>query len=82
LAWLGETGSGKTFSITYLSKFLDIQYAKMDVHGGVSERDIIEFMVEPLAWCKKGKVWVFFDEINTCRCMHLFKEMLRRGTYL
>ena len=76
---MGETGCGKTFSITYLSKFLNIRYAKMDVHGGVKEADITAFMQEPLEWCRSGtneKVWVFFDEINTCTCLHLFKEML------
>lgn len=43
---MGETGCGKTYSIQYLATFLDVPFYKLDVHGGLTREDIIEFMTE------------------------------------
>ena len=74
---MGETGCGKTFSISYLSAFLSIPFFKLDVHGGIGEPEVKEFMVEPIRLAQDGStVWVFLDEVNTCDALGLFKEML------
>ena len=98
---MGETGCGKTYSIKYLATFLDVPFHKMDVHGGLTEQDIVDFMLKengPIdnarqseimaanarkkasciyeTQCKADDVWVFFDEVNTCDSVGLFKEMV------
>ena len=74
---MGETGCGKTFSISYLSAFLSIPFFKLDVHGGIGEEDVKEFMVPAIEECATNqRVWVFLDEVNTCDALGLFKEMI------
>lgn len=41
---MGETGVGKTALIEYLKDVLGWEYAKLNVHEGVSEEQIIQFM--------------------------------------
>jgi hypothetical protein len=41
---MGETGCGKTFSVQYLATFLAMPFFKLDVHGGLSQADILHFM--------------------------------------
>ena len=43
---MGETGCGKTYSIQFLATFLDVPFYKLDVHGGLTQADIVEFMSE------------------------------------
>ena len=80
LLQMGETGCGKTFSIRYLSAFLQIDFRQLDVHGGITDADVVDFMVNnvlPLCQQTEGKqVWCFLDEINTCDSLALFKEMI------
>ena len=77
---MGETGCGKTFSINYLAAFLDISFFKLDVHGGITDADVVQFMDDQvLASCVREPhktVWCFLDEINTCDSLGLFKEMI------
>eukprot|EP01043_Picozoa_sp_COSAG02_P008916 COSAG02_NODE_294_length_25426_cov_719.561298_2_plen_6193_part_00 len=77
---MGETGCGKTFSISYLAAFLNIAFHKLDVHGGISDEDVVDFMLtKVLPDCLMSPdqpVWCFLDEINTCDSLGLFKEMI------
>jgi len=113
---MGETGCGKTFSIKYLATILAFPFYKLDVHGGLNEQDVVDFMIHgkpgeenpdnigPLVCAQRecdfttqateeekikyaGKkrapkkyspqpVWVFFDEVNTCDAVGLFREMV------
>lgn len=41
---MGETGCGKTFSVQYLATVLAFPFFKLDVHGGLEEQNIIDFM--------------------------------------
>lgn len=42
---------------------------------------MLNFMEQPVARANGGEdVWVFLDEINTCDCLGLFKEMICDGT--
>eukprot|EP01052_Picozoa_sp_SAG31_P003961 SAG31_NODE_158_length_21979_cov_6.851691_2_plen_3236_part_00 len=91
---MGETGCGKTFSIGYLAAFLGVPFYKLDVHGGITESDVLAFMTimhdgsktkpsreSPISKAATAsEVWVFLDEINTCDCLGLFKEMICDGT--
>lgn len=89
---MGETGCGKTFSINYLARFQSIPFFKLDVHGGITDDDVLEFMnQEVIPACSRvtspsiesgapEQVWCFLDEINTCGSLGLFKEMICDGS--
>ena len=54
----------------------------LNVHGGIKEQDIINFMHEATekALLDRGKdIYVFFDEINTCDSVSLFKNIVCDG---
>ncbi len=46
--------------------------------GGMEDKDIIDWMNKRIRQAKKirSRVIVFLDEINTCNCMGLFKEIM------
>ena len=76
---MGESGCGKSAVIRYLALFCDISAFVLDVHGGLAENDIVEFVSEAVAAAfsnPAGKVWVFLDEINTASCVGLFRELV------
>lgn len=78
----GETGCGKTALIKYMCGFLQVPLHILNVHGGITSDDIITWMAAPIAEARSQpgqEVYVFFDEINTCNCMSLFKNILCDG---
>ena len=89
---MGETGCGKTSLITKLSELLNNgttnQMVTIQIHAGITDNDIIKKieMLEPKAeefdnMIPKKKLWVFFDEINTCKSMGLISEIMCKRTY-
>ena len=123
---MGETGCGKTTLIEMASKLINkgkICIHKMNIHAGIEDEDIINFMndveikvkvednkkikakikeFESLSpenqkeyfkknskekiyasfesEVKKRKIWIFFDEINTCNSMGLFTEIMCKNS--
>eukprot|EP00928_Gymnodinium_smaydae_P026154 TRINITY_DN20620_c0_g1_i1.p1 TRINITY_DN20620_c0_g1~~TRINITY_DN20620_c0_g1_i1.p1 ORF type:complete len:1377 (+),score=394.33 TRINITY_DN20620_c0_g1_i1:376-4131(+) len=79
---MGETGCGKTALVRFLAKTLEIPLLTLDVHGGITEVDIMGFMDRALARGEElpdgagGGVLVFFDEVNAANCMGLFKTII------
>ena len=76
---MGESGCGKSAVVRYLAKFLGIADFVLDVHGGLTEDDIVKFVSDAVFLAKsdsKWKVWVFLDEINTASCVGLFRELV------
>jgi hypothetical protein len=62
--------------------FLQVSLHILNVHGGITSDDIISWMAAPIAEASTApgqEVYVFFDEINTCNCMSLFKNILCDG---
>jgi hypothetical protein len=62
--------------------FLQVPLYVLNVHGGISSGDVIEWMNEPItkALTSQNKdIYVFFDEINTCNCLSLFKNIICDG---
>eukprot|EP00347_Sterkiella_histriomuscorum_P013947 403362749 len=60
---MGETGVGKTVLIEYLKDVLNWQYAKLNVHEGVTEEKIIEF-VEKANLVASGRVQSYSELQN------------------
>jgi hypothetical protein len=84
---MGETGCGKTSLINYLCLLLRLPLRVFNVHGGVTDTEVMAFMRtccdeadERMTYgLGDSRLIVFFDEINTCNSMGLFKEMLCDG---
>ena len=91
---MGETGCGKTSLIRKLSEMKNngdkTKMKILNIHAGTNDDDIIKFIneiVTPEAKSikdKKGledtKLWVFLDEINTCKSMGLISELMCKHT--
>ena len=89
---MGETGCGKTSLIKILSTLLNKGKMNMkikNIHAGIKDQDIIEFIEEVNNEANKEgeqnnpneKIWVFFDEINTCNSMGLLSEIFYKHSY-
>lgn len=53
----------------------------LNIHGGMEDDDIIQWMSQKIALANKmidptERIIVLLDEINTCNCMGLFKEIV------
>eukprot|EP00931_Biecheleriopsis_adriatica_P017997 TRINITY_DN1271_c1_g1_i1.p1 TRINITY_DN1271_c1_g1~~TRINITY_DN1271_c1_g1_i1.p1 ORF type:complete len:4782 (+),score=1057.93 TRINITY_DN1271_c1_g1_i1:65-14410(+) len=75
---MGETGCGKTALVNFLSKTLDFHLFTLDIHGGITDQTIMDFLDGAITQSdsdNKG-VLVFFDEINAANCMALFKTII------
>ncbi|XP_046568818.1 uncharacterized protein LOC124277192 isoform X1 [Haliotis rubra] len=76
---MGDTGCGKTSLIHYLSKICDVVFKVQNIHAGVEESDIVDFVLESNAFALSNmneSVWVFLDEINTCNHLGLINDIL------
>ena len=94
---MGETGCGKTSLIKKLSELLNgSQYAMkiINIHAGMTDQEIIDYIIEYNSQAKKlieiakknkdekmKKLWIFLDEINTCKSMGLISELMCKRTY-
>eukprot|EP00347_Sterkiella_histriomuscorum_P007764 403347649 len=61
---MGETGVGKTALIEYLKDVLCWDYRKLNIHEGVTEQQIKDF-VQDANIKQNRRVILFFDEVNT-----------------
>ena len=74
---MGETGCGKTLLISKIYELLN----NGETHWGFTDEDIIKKIKiindnakESIE--KNKKIWVFIDEINTCKSIGLFNEII------
>ena len=88
---MGETGCGKTLLIKKIYELLNNGRSIEDkyilnIHGGFTDEDIIERIkkinieVNSMKNLNK-KIWVFIDEINSCKSMGLFSEIICNHSY-
>ena len=88
---MGETGCGKTSLIKMLSSLLNkgkMNLKIMNIHAGIKDQDIIDFIEKVNEEVNNinnnnpnEKIWVFFDEINTCNSMGLLSEIFYKHSY-
>ncbi|CAG8510048.1 23700_t:CDS:10 [Cetraspora pellucida] len=78
----GEAGCGKTSLIGFLAEVVGAQFFALNLHAGIDEQTIAEFMTEARNNAKKGIVWIFFDEINTCNHIGLLSDLIAHRIYL
>ncbi|CAG8547768.1 12126_t:CDS:10 [Acaulospora morrowiae] len=72
----GEAGCGKTSLISFLSMIMEVNFVTLNLHAGIHEDDIQNFMNEATKLAQKGETWVFFDEINTCDHIGMFGNLI------
>lgn len=73
--FMGETGSGKTKLVECFGKVSEIPVYTLDMHGGIGEVEIIEF-INRVQQKSTGAAILFFDEINTSPAVELMKEIV------
>ena len=75
---MGETGCGKTSLVRYLANTCGVQFYTFNIHAGISDDNIIEFIEEKETHVRdtKEQIWIFFDEINTCDHLGLISDIM------
>lgn len=76
---MGETGCGKTSLVRYLASICEVQFDVMNIHAGVSEREIIDKVYKNcrLSYDKLNlERWLFLDEINTSESIGVMNEII------
>ena len=87
---MGETGVGKTKLLEMLVRLKGkgkANWKKLEIHAGIKDKDIIDFIKRVDKEVEKEgnkdeKIWIFFDEINTCNSLGLITEIMCNHTYL
>ncbi|EAR87834.2 AAA domain, dynein subfamily protein (macronuclear) [Tetrahymena thermophila SB210] len=75
---MGQSGIGKTALIELMSLIMDAIFITMNIHAGITERDVINKINEiQTKYNSSQKIILFFDEVNTNKLIGgLFKEIL------
>ena len=76
---MGETGCGKSSLIRNLCRIIDADLETLNIHGGMDDPMILEWTQAKLDDAKRRPLQrkvIFFDEVNTCNSMGLFKEIV------
>lgn len=77
---MGETGVGKTAIINCLADVINYRFVRLDVHAGITEQTIIDFVNEANEYSRLNPdriTIIFFDEVNTnTNVQGLFKEII------
>ena len=76
---LGEAGCGKTFSISFLARWLGVKLFSLDVHGDTTEADVLN-LLRAAEQDPTQEAMVFLDEINACAHLGLIEEILIHRT--
>jgi hypothetical protein len=76
---MGETGCGKSSLIRNLCGILGFVLRTLNVHGGMVDSDVVTWMAVEIDRARRmptEAIVIFFDEVNTCNCMGLFREIV------
>ena len=73
---LGETGCGKTLLLETLSIISGKTLKTLNVHAGITEKDVFSFMEGVINQNNLSDFWIFFDEINTSNAIGLIEEIM------
>jgi hypothetical protein len=55
---------------------VEVQFLSLNLHGGIEENYIVNFMNEASKKAEKGEIWLLFDEINTCNHLGLLADLI------
>ncbi|KAF0511310.1 e3 ubiquitin-protein ligase [Gigaspora margarita] len=68
---MGEAGCGKV---------VEVNYEPFNLHAGIKEQDILDFMDMAQKKADNGELWLLFDEINTCNHIGLLANLIAHRT--
>ncbi|GBC06772.1 hypothetical protein RclHR1_07030002 [Rhizophagus clarus] len=77
----GKAGCGKTSLIVYLAMVAGAQFQILNLHAGINEQIITNFLNDALEKAEESKVWLLFDEINTCNHLGLLADLISSRVY-
>jgi energy-coupling factor transporter ATP-binding protein EcfA2 len=79
---MGDTGCGKSALVQQLCALVQAPLRTLNMHGGMDEADVASWLRRTLAecaalrpWLHDGLFFIFLDEVNTCDCLGLVKEV-------
>ncbi|CAG8503791.1 15158_t:CDS:10 [Dentiscutata erythropus] len=78
---MGEAGCGKSSLIGFLAKVAEVNYEPFNLHAGIKEQDILDFMNKAQKKADNGELWLFFDEINTCNHTGLLANIITHRAF-
>ena len=59
-----------------MAHVVEVKFKALDLHAGISEANILNFMSEVEKDTVNGEIWIFFDEINTCNHIGLLADLI------
>ncbi len=59
-----------------MAKVVEVEFNALNLHAGITERIIKDFMNESDKKAQTGEIWLFFDEINTCNHVGLLADLI------
>ncbi|CAG8495506.1 695_t:CDS:10, partial [Dentiscutata erythropus] len=77
----GEAGCGKTSLISFLARVVEAEFHALNLHAGITEEIINQFMEDSQKNVDQHEVWLFFDEINTCNHIGLLSDLIAHRVY-
>src|SRR2546429_8531479 len=55
---------------------VEVELEALNLHAGIDEEAIMEFMNNAFEKSEKGEIWLFFYEINTCNHIGLLADLI------
>ncbi|CAG8488111.1 5420_t:CDS:10 [Diversispora eburnea] len=62
--------------------FMEVEFDSLDLHAGITENVILNFMTEAQKKAETKELWLFFDEVNTCNHIGLFADLIAHRSLL
>ena len=53
---------------------VEVEFRALNLHAGITEQNIKDFMKESDKNAQNKEIWLFFDEINTCNHIGLLPD--------
>jgi len=62
--------------ISFLAKVVEVEFKPFNLYAGITEKAIKDVMEEYNEKAQNNKIWLFFDEINTCNHIGLLADLI------
>ncbi|CAG8733759.1 6973_t:CDS:2, partial [Dentiscutata heterogama] len=70
-----------TSLISFLARVVEAEFHALNLHAGITEEIINQFMEDSQKNVDQHEVWLFFDEINTCNHIGLLSDLIAHRVY-
>jgi hypothetical protein len=59
-----------------LAGVVEVEFRALNIHAGITDQNIKDFMKESEKKAQNKEIWLFFDEINTCNHIGLLADLI------